>query len=43
MGDSSGVVSGDPKLRCVKDISESSGDCNDEVEDEVAEWMSGAL
>lgn len=42
-GDSPGVVMGDPKLRWENDMSESSGDCRDEVEDEEAEFRSGAL
>lgn len=37
IGESSGVVICDPKLWCEKDNSESSGDCNDEVDEEVAE------
>lgn len=41
-GESSGVVSDEEKLCWVKDISESSGDCIDDVEDED-EWRSGAL
>lgn len=42
-GDSSGVVSGEPKPCGDNDISESSGDRRDEDEEEVAELRSGAL
>lgn len=43
MGESLGVVMGDPKLCCAKDNSESSGDWRDDVDEEPAEWRSGAL
>lgn len=43
MGESSGVVSGEEKLCWLNERSESSGDCKDEVEDDDAEWRSGAL